>query len=156
MTVGTEKTFGHWVRRGVVTLARELPWASARMGAALGARGVHLVVDGELAAVQWRDGAARVAERPSPDAPPVVTLRTTRRTVIALADGDDALVDAVRAGRIVLRGAPGDLAAFHDALMAFLQGAVRAPGFAATLDDFRAWQRRLDARHDLTEPAEHA
>jgi hypothetical protein len=45
VTVGAEKTFGHWVRRGVVTLARELPWASARMGAALGARGVHLVED---------------------------------------------------------------------------------------------------------------
>lgn len=146
-------TFGYWVRRGVVSLARELPWASARMGAALGERVVHLVVDGELAAVRWRDGAARVRESADPEAPPTVTLRTSRGVVLALADGDDTLLDAVLSGRVVLRGAARDLAAFHAALMAFLQGAVRAPSFTATLEDFRAWRRVRDSHRTSEEPA---
>lgn len=152
----TAASFGYWVRRGVLSLARELPWASARMGAALGGRVVHITVDGELAAVRWHEGAARVSERADPEAAPSVTLRTTRRTVMALADGDDTLLDAVLAGRVVLRGATADLAAFHGALMAFLQGAVRAPGFAHTLEEFRRWQRVRDARPSPAESADHA
>lgn len=150
---GAAVSFGYWVRRGVLSLARELPWASERMGAALGERAVHLTVDGELASVCWRDGAARVRETAEP--PASVTLRTSRRAVVALADGDDTLLDAVLAGRVVLRGATGDLAAFHAALMAFLQGAVRAPSFAPTLEEFRAWQRARDARTPPEESPDH-
>ncbi len=150
--------FADWVRRGVVGLARAFPWASARMGAA--PRRARSPPRGRRrpAAVRWRDRAARVSPASSPrprTAAPAVTLHTTRPPVIALADGDDTLVDAVLAGRVVLRGDVDDLAAFHDALMAFLQGAVRAPDFAATLVDFRAWQRRRDARNvRLTESPE--
>lgn len=148
--------FGHWVRRGVVSLGRELPWASARMGAALGPRVVALTVDGEDAFVGWRDGAAWVREALPQGLTPTVTLRTARRTVVALADGDDTLVTAVLAGRVVLRGAVDDLVAFHDALMAFLQGAVRAPSFALTLDEFRAWQAARDAQSQPQEsPPRH-
>jgi len=125
------------------------------MGAALGTRVVHLMVDDDHAVVRWHNGAARVSEALPPDTIATVTLRTQRSVVMALADGDDTLLDAVRAGRIVLRGAVRDLAAFHDALMAFLQGAVRAPSFVPTLEAFRDWQRRMDAPSPSQESPSH-
>lgn len=137
--------FAEWVRRGVVGLARALPWAAARMDAALGDRLVELSAEGESAWVTARSGVTRVFVAPPDGRRPAVTLHTSRRAIVALADGDDTLLDAVLSGRVVLRGDVADLVAVHDALMAFLQGAVRAPDFVETLVAFRAWQRARDA-----------
>jgi hypothetical protein len=69
---------------------------------------------------------------------PRVTLRTTRREVVALADAERSLVASVLLGETVLRGRVGDLAAFHDGLVEFLRGAVRSPTFPGLMDAFRA------------------
>jgi hypothetical protein len=134
MPTGPKVPFRGWVDRGLRALSRELPWAHARMAAALGAREVALTVDGEVAAVQ-SDGA-RVWLRDEPDAP-VVTLRTTRREIVALADAERSLVESVLRGDTVLCGRVDDLAAFHDGLLEFLRGAVRSPSFPALMDGFR-------------------
>jgi len=125
--------FRGWVGRGLRTLLRELPWAHARMAAALGAREVEITVDGEVVAVE-SDGE-RVWLRDEPGSPSV-TLRTTRREIVALAEAERSLVSSVLLGETVLRGRVEDLAAFHDGLLEFLRGAVRSPSFPGLMDAF--------------------
>jgi len=126
--------FRGWVDRGLRTLRAELPWAHARMAAALGAREVTITVDGEVTAVQSDGG--RVWLRDAPDEP-AVTLSTTRREIVALVDAERSLVTSVVLGKTVLRGRADDLAAFHDGLLEFLRGAVRSPSFPWMMDAFR-------------------
>ncbi len=130
----TRAPFREWVDRGLRTLLAELPWAHARMAAALGVREVTITVDGEVTAVQ-SDGA-RVWLRDEPVAP-AVTLTTTRREIVALVDAERSLVTSVVLGQTVLRGRVADLAAFHDGLLEFLRGAVRSPSFPWMMDAFR-------------------
>ncbi len=139
-----ERTFGGWVRRALAALGRELPWAYARMCEALGERVVAIEVEGERAVVRCTGCDTRVSETLAVS--PTVELETTRRAVVGMADGEETLVEAVLSGSVVLRGAPDDLAAFHDALVAFLQGAVRAPSFPWKMEEFRKWQTARDGR----------
>jgi hypothetical protein len=132
--MGARVPFRGWVDRGLRTLERELPSAHARMAAALGAREVLIAVDADVAVVEC-DGA-RVWLRDAPAAP-CVTLRTTRREIVALADAERTLVASVLRGDTVLRGTVADLAAFHDGLVEFLRGAVRCPSFPGLMDAFR-------------------
>lgn len=128
------RSFRSWVDRGLDALAKELPWAYARMAVALGEREVRLTVDGEVVAVE-SDGA-RVWLRDEPGTP-AVTLSTTRREIVALVDAERSLVTSVVEGRTTLRGRVADLAAFHDGLLEFLRGAVRSPSFPWMMDAFR-------------------
>ncbi len=130
----TREPFRGWVDRGLRTLRSELPWAHARMAAALGAREVTITVDGEVTSVQ-SDGA-RVWLRDDPGTP-AVTLATSRREIVALVDAERSLVTSVVLGETVLRGRVADLAAFHDGLVEFLRGAVRSPSFPWMMDAFR-------------------
>jgi hypothetical protein len=130
----TRVPFRGWVDRGLRALRGELPWAHARMAAALGAREVTITVDGEVTSVQ-SDGE-RVWLRDAPEAP-AVTLATTRREIVALVDAERSLVRSVVMGETVLRGRVADLAAFHDGLLEFLRGAVRSPSFPWMMDAFR-------------------
>ena len=66
-----------------------------------------------------------------------MTLRTTRREIVALAEAERSLVSSVLLGETVLRGRVEDLAAFHDGLLEFLRGAVRSPSFPGLMDAFR-------------------
>lgn len=135
MRVGARVPFRAWVDRGLRALARELPSAHARMAAALGAREVSIVVDGDEAVVE--SNGARVWLRDEALAP-CVALHTSRREVVALADAERSLVASVLLGETVLRGRVADLAAFHDGLVEFLRGAVRSPSFPGLMDAFRA------------------
>lgn len=131
--------FGRFVARGLAALRDELPWAHARMAAALEGRDVLLTVDGEAVPVTARGGAVEVHPLAPQGFSPCVTLATDRATVARLADAERTITDAVVAGEVALRGAVDDLVAFHDGLMAFLAGAVRSPSFPALLDDYRRW-----------------
>lgn len=127
--------FRGWVDRGLRALQAELPWAYARMASALGAREVAITVDGEAAVVESDGVTVRLRDEPRA---PSVTLRTSRREIVALAEAERSLVDSVLLGETVLRGRVEDLSAFHDGLLEFLRGAVRSPSFPALMDAFRA------------------
>lgn len=128
--------FEGWVAAALDALRVELPWGYAAMCEALGAREVLITVSGQPAAVRC-DGARATV---SADAwRPAVALRATAAEVVALADGERTVAEAVIEGRVVMRGEVDDLLAAHDALVAFVRGAVRAPSFAWRLGAFRQW-----------------
>lgn len=137
-------TFPVWVERAVLRLEREAPFAATAMCEALGELTVLIDVEGERAMLSAASG--RCALLPSAPAAFAVELCTTRRAIAALARGELSILDAITSGGVTLRGPVAALAGVYDALIAFLEGAVRAPSFADTLDQFLRWQRLRD-RH---------
>lgn len=124
-----------FLRESLRDLERDRPDVAARLAATLAALDVSIAV-GDESIVLRSDGEALLLEDPA--RPARVEVATERTTLLALLDGDLALVDAVLAGRVRLRGEAPDLARFHDALWLYLQGAVRVPSFAALLQKYRS------------------
>jgi hypothetical protein len=136
--------FRTFLARSFDALRREVPEAYARMCRRLDSRRVDLRVDGEHVAVVFaRDEARIVAD----GRPGEVEVRTSRTAVLRVIDARDTLVSAVLADRLVLRGAPRDVLAFHDGLMAYVHGAVRARSFPGLLRQFRQRRRRTSMPH---------
>jgi hypothetical protein len=135
-----DASFASFLARSLDVLARELPWAYAKMCETLEGRHVSIELDGQLAVVACSAGTARVTQNGSQS---VVECRTTRTAVIALADARTTLTEAVVSEQVWLRGCVEDLLAFHDGLMVYLGGAVRSPSFPGLLREFRgsSWKR---------------
>jgi hypothetical protein len=133
-----EHSFAAFVRAGLDALAREAPCNHARMVEILDGREVLLRVDDEVLALCFADAVAPLLAHPRT---PVVELATHKPVIVALACGDATLVDAILDDRVRLRGAIVDLLAFHDALMAYLHGAVRSPSSPARLARFRRFSQ---------------
>jgi hypothetical protein len=68
---------------------------------------------------------------------PTVQLHASRQTILDVIDARLTLYEAVIADSIVLEGDIESLAAFHDGLLIYIQGAIRCPSFPALLDHFR-------------------
>jgi hypothetical protein len=128
-----EGGFPAFLARSLDLLEREVPEAFGVLCARLARRTVFLDVDGER--IQLRFGA-RVALGP-PEERAHVAVTTTRRTILDVVDRGTSLADAVLADLLVLVGAPADLLAFHDGLLDYVHGAVRAPSFPGLLAEFR-------------------
>jgi hypothetical protein len=141
--------FRTFLARSFDALRREAPEAYTRMCRRLDPRRVDLRVDDERVAVVFARDEARIV----PDASPgTVEVRTTRTAVLRVIDARDSLMSAVLADRLVLRGAPRDVLAFHDGLMAYVHGAVRARSFPELLRQFRQRRRRTAMpRHGVAE-----
>jgi hypothetical protein len=109
----------------------------------LAARRVDLCLDDERVAVVFaRDEASIVGDA----GPCTVEVQTSRTAVLRVIDARDTLMSAVLADRLVLRGAPPDVLAFHDGLIAYVHGAVRARSFPELLRQFRQRRRRTSRR----------
>jgi hypothetical protein len=129
-----ERGFAAFLARAFSTLEREMPTAYRAMCARLARHPVLLHVDTESVALVFTATHARfVASVPAPR----VLVRTSRATILAVLDAEATLMDAVLDERLRLWGGTDDLLTFHDALMLFVHGAVRAPSFSALLRAYR-------------------
>ena len=129
-----ETTFAEFLAESFDLLRREVPQAHAEVCRRLAPRGVRLHVGAEDVAVRFERSGTRFPAAPGAAS---VDVETNRETILALIDAETTLVDAVLDGSLVLRGAGDDLLAFHDGLVAYVHGAVRAPSFPGLLRRFR-------------------
>jgi hypothetical protein len=129
-----EGRFSALLRQSLIVLERERPDVATRLAATLALLPVTIAVDDERLGLRSDGMRLRVGE---PDLHAPVTVTTGRATILALVDGDVALVDAVLADDVLQIGQADDLARFQDALWLYLQGAVRAPSFPELLRAFR-------------------
>jgi hypothetical protein len=112
------------LRRSVEHLANEVPGSYSRVLEALGPLVVELDVDGELFSLRGgrrlevSDGAASTAG---------ARIVTSRATILDVLDARVGLGEAVEAGRVGVRGSLDDVLRVHDALIAYVHAAVRAP-----------------------------
>lgn len=128
-------SFSALLRESLAALRVETPSVAATLAKTLGARRVSLVVDGDAVRVAAAHGRLSVLAGAGGAEVRVVT---GRHTILALADGRQGLVDAILSDTLALYGAADDLIVFHDALVVYLSGAVRAPSFGGLLRRYRA------------------
>jgi hypothetical protein len=123
------------LRRSVEHLADEVPDSYGLLLEALGPLVVELDVDGE---VFFLTGGHRleVCDGAAPNAHTRVT--TSRATVIDVVDAGVRLDEAVQAGTVGVRGSLDDVLRMHDALLAYVHAAVRAPSQPTLLCALRA------------------
>ena len=129
-----EATFTTFLATAFATLEREVPWAYVGVARGLAPRVVRLDVDGEVVGLRCAPRAVSV-ERDVEH--PTIAVRTGRADILAVIDAEASLLSAVLDDRLHLQGSPDDLLAFHDALMLWVHGAVRAPSFPGLLRSFR-------------------
>jgi hypothetical protein len=149
--------FGY-LARCLDALEAEVPVAYGRMARALAGRAVAIDIEGDRAMLSMASG--RHALSCDVDAGCAVELTLTEAVIGRLLDARCTVLDAVLGGEVVLRGAAEDLAALHDALLAFVHGAVRSPSAPRLLESYlgrlalsQSRTRTPDAshgeRHDL-------
>ena len=123
-----------FIKTSLETLSDEFPNAYLLLCTQLTFRTVLLVVDREKVAMTFDPRGAHILQQLRN---PAVQLYTTRQTILDIIDARLTLHEAVLTDAILLQGAVGDLAAFHDGLLTYVRGAVRCPSFPALLDRFR-------------------
>jgi hypothetical protein len=115
-------------------LERELPWAYRAVCVTLAPRVVLLRVDRDAMGLRFEPTRIVLCPRA---ATACVEVETGRHTILAAIDAETTLLSAVLDDQLLLRGSAEDILAFHDALMWYLHGAVRAPSFPVLLRRYR-------------------
>jgi hypothetical protein len=127
------KTFTHFLARSLVLLEDELPRIYAEVARSVGDREVRCRVDEDEISV-FGDGTRLRLARETRQ--PAVRVVAKRQVIVDVVLARTTLQDALWEDRIVLLGSLDDLVAFHDALMAYVGGAVRCPSFPELLDEY--------------------
>lgn len=135
----SERRFAEFLLESFATLERDLPAVHARLCRHFAGRIVELCVDGESLRLAF---TTQHAVRSYGNAVASIRITTDRDTILDLVDARLGLVDAIMADRLELTGSPDELLLFHDGLMIYLHGAVRAPGFPHILHTYRHTYRR--------------
>jgi hypothetical protein len=151
--------FGY-LERCLDALEAEVPVAHGLVVRALTGRAVAIDIEGDRVTLAMASGRHCLTR--GVDAGCAVELALTEAVIGRLLDARCTVLDAVLGGEVVLRGAAEDLAALHDALLAFVHGAIRSPTAPRLLESYRdraapskGWTRTPDAshgeRHDLSQ-----
>jgi hypothetical protein len=122
------------LRRSVSELRTEVPSSYRYLVAELGSLVVEVAVDDEVFSVHadrhdlYVDGAAPQA---------ATRVRTSRSTLLTMLDAQLPLAEAVESGQVLVWGSLQSVVHAHDALIAYVHAAVRAPSVPGLLDDLR-------------------
>jgi len=133
-----ERSFRAFLVRSLAAIARDVPALERALAASLAGTLVRLCVDDERMVVASRlDGLAIVDDVPGA----IVELATDSATLLDLTSGATSFLDAALAERLVVRGGVDEVVRFYDALILYLQGAVRSPALPWLLGEFERSRR---------------
>jgi hypothetical protein len=121
-------------------LQREQPASYARLCETLAGLHIEIGVDGEWMIAGFEPGGHRVAATiaAAGTAAAGARFRASRTAVLDVLDGRLTLAEAVLSGRLEAYAPLARLLELHDALLLYVNAAVRCPSFPALLDRFRA------------------
>jgi hypothetical protein len=131
---GAEAPIHAFVEASLTSLREEFPQAYYLMCRKLAGRTVLLSIDGEEIPLAFETRTARVAAKL---ARADVRVRTSRESILDVLDARLSLQGAVESGGLELWGTTEDLELFHEALLIYVEGAVRCPSFPTLLDRYR-------------------
>ena len=123
-----------FLERCLDAIAKEAPVAYRLVVRALGGRAIAITIGEEIATLAMASGEHRIARDAGSGC--AVELALTDAVISRLLEGRCTVLDAVLGGDLVLRGSADDLAALHDALLAFIHGAVRSPSTPSLLESY--------------------
>lgn len=124
----------HFIERSLRALQVEAAPCYAQLCERLCGRRLRIGGDGApIVLVFTRNAVSCLDARGPAD----VDLRVDRMTLLALADGEITLEDALRRDALVVRGRVADLADAFDGLTWYLRGGVRCPSFPTLLAAYR-------------------
>jgi hypothetical protein len=123
------------LRRSVEHLEHEVPESYRLLVAELGPMVVELSVDGEVFTLRGGD-RLRVSDGAADTAGARIV--TSRVTLLEVLDARVALGEAVEAGTVGVRGSLDDVQRAHNALLAYVHAAVRAPSQPTLLAELRS------------------
>ncbi|MBY0279181.1 hypothetical protein K2Z84_27935 [Candidatus Binatia bacterium] len=131
-------SFRSFLARSLDAIAREAPRLHGALARRLRGARVRLCVDDERVAVASDGSVVRVGDD---RADATVELRTDSATLLDLTSGAIGFLDAALEDRMVVVGGVDEVVGFYDALVLYLQGAVRSASLAWLLDEFRTSRR---------------
>lgn len=131
---GAETSISAFIGASFVAMREELPEAYFLMCRKLAGLTATLRIDDERIGLVFDRRAVRVGRR---HRQADVRVRTSRRAILDILDARTTLQAAVDDGSLQLWGSIANLEAFHDALLIYVRGAVRSPGFGPLLARFR-------------------
>ncbi|GEM_PF-5222444 len=128
------RSFGKILDESLRHIRRDVPDAYARLSALLGAAPVAFEVDEDTGVLEFVGGGHRFASTGDGFR---VRVETDTQTLVELVDADLSIIEALRRGRLHLRGRAQEIARFDDALHAFMAGAIRSRGTSRLLEELR-------------------
>ncbi|MCP9275467.1 SCP-2 sterol transfer family protein [Mycolicibacterium arenosum] len=123
------------LRQSVGHLAEEAPDSYRLLLDKLGELKVNLEVDGEYFHVV---GGRRLDVYDGAGGAVGATITTTRAAMLDVLDANVGLREAVEAGTVSIRGSLDNVLRAHDAIIAYVHAAVRAPSQPELLVELRA------------------
>lgn len=129
----TDLDFFSFLERALQGLTSEVPAASAELARVLRGVALQLHVDGEARALLAHGEHCSLQHDISRC---VAELRTQRKVLVALLEAEQTLMDAVTRDELLLRGSPSHLASIYEALVVFVQGAIRSTSIPKLLDHY--------------------
>jgi hypothetical protein len=130
-------TLGEHIEQLVMLIRDSEPSAHERLRQVVGSRKARIGLDEQRVDVQFRDGSLHLEPSPPGEAADSEGI-TDRETVLDLLDGNLEASDAIRSGRIEIRGTPEDVDRIFVAIEILLDVATRTPSMQRLSERFRA------------------
>jgi hypothetical protein len=130
-------SFFTFLAQSMRILEQEAPERYASLSLAMGDMQAQLTTNGSARIVRF-DGSRFVLERE--DIKADVDVEFTSDTILDLVDGELSLEEAIDSEVLWIRGAVEVVEHFYDAVLIYIDGAMRSPGFLNLLKEFRRQQ----------------
>jgi hypothetical protein len=124
--------FFTFLRASLSHLETEVPEAHRTLAGVIGQLRARLVADGDARIIQFGYAGWTIAQDGDTD----LEVAFDRAIIIELVDGQLTLQDAIEQERLRLCGPIGSIERFHEALLIYLEGMIRAPTAPALLEDY--------------------
>jgi hypothetical protein len=135
-----DRSFRRFLDRALAAIETEVPQVHRALCSSLARSTVRLCIDDERMVITEERGRVLLKD----DVPDTqIEFATDSTTLLALTSGAVSFLDAAMADRMMVKGAVDEISLFYEALVLFLQGAVRSPSLPWLLDEFEASRREI-------------
>jgi hypothetical protein len=135
-----DRSFRRFLDRALGAIENEVPAVHRALCSSLSHSTIRLCVDHERMIITEERGRLLLKDDVRG---PLVEFAIDSATLLALTSGESSFLDAALDDRMMVKGAVDEIVLFYDALVLFLQAAVRSPSLPWLLDEFEGSRREI-------------